>query len=250
MPTKSYHFTYHNGVPSPDNDKWEDVFPNHSFREFQRRAHKFSIIIVVTILIIIIIGLLYNFNIIPHPRYSNADFNIPDYRSANDQDRDGLDDQTDILESARDYLATKPKYQSIYYDTGYPNDDHGVCTDVVAFALKGAGYDIRELLDQDVHNYPRAYDIDTPDKNIDFRRVKNLEVWLRRHAQTLTTDLKNINDWQGGDIVVFPDHIGLISDRRNRQGIPFLIHHYSPFQAHYEEDSLEKYQILGHYRIS
>ena len=129
-------------------------------------------------LTIIIIGVTYGLYIIPHRQYSNADFGIETYQSSRDQDADGIDDQTDILESARAYLATKPKYKSIYYPTGYPDDNHGVCTDVVAFALKGAGYDLRELLDADIKASPSAYDIEIPDKNIDFRRVKNLQVWF------------------------------------------------------------------------
>lgn len=210
-----------------------------------------SVRFLVTTILVIFIGLLYSLQLIPHRKYANADFNIETYLSQNDQDQDGIDDQTDILESARAYLATKPKYKSIYYATGYPDDDHGVCTDVVAFALKGAGYDLRELLEADIEASTSVYDIEIPDKNIDFRRVKNLQVWFSRHAQSLTTDTSQISEWQGGDIVVFPDHIGLISNHRNREGKSFLIHHYSPFQVTYEEDVLDHYgQIIGHFRMS
>lgn len=212
---------------------------------------KFSLIISTTSLIIIILGVLYSFNVIPHRQYSNADFGIEPYYSSNDQDQDGIDDQSDILESARAYLATQPKYKSVYYATGYPDDDYGVCTDVVAFALKGAGYDLRELLDADVRANSSAYDIEIPDKNIDFRRVKNLQVWLERHAKHLTIDPQQISEWQGGDIVVYSTHIGIVSDHRNRDGVPFLIHHYSPLQLTYEEDALQSYdKIVGHYRIN
>ena len=44
-----------------------------------------------------------------------------------------------------------------------------------------------------------------------------------------------------------------ISDKRNKKGIPFLIHHANPLQVQYEEDGLELYgqdSIIGHYRIS
>lgn len=34
------------------------------------------------------------------------------------------------------------------------------------------------------------------------------------------------------------------------QGVPYLIHHASPFQLCYEEDGLERYgRIIGHYRM-
>lgn len=55
----------------------------------------------------------------------------------------------------------------------------------------------------------------------------------------------------GGDIVVFENHIGIVSDKRNRNGIPFVIHHANPYQRDYEEDILEYHNdIVGHYRIS
>lgn len=210
-------------------------------------------VIASTALVIIFVGLLYSFNFIPHRQYADADFGITTYKSQVDRDGDGIDDQTDILASARAYLATKPKYKSVYYATGYPDDQYGVCTDVVAFALKGAGYDLMELVDADIRAHPEMYDIDIPDKNIDFRRVKNLDVYFRRHAQNLTADLSRIDEWQAGDIIVFRDHIGLIADHRNRNGIPFLIHHANPFQPTYEQDVLETYSpdyIIGHYRLS
>ena len=68
---------------------------------------------------------------------------IPQVHSSVDKDNDGIDDQTDILQGALDYVASRPKYKSKYYRTGYPNDGYGVCTDVVAFALKNAGYDLK-----------------------------------------------------------------------------------------------------------
>lgn len=223
---------------------------NHNILPLRAELSKFSVKILSAVIIFLIVGVLYGVNLIPHRKYTNADFGIQTYRSSHDQDQDSLDDQTDLLQSARAYLATKPRYQSKYYATGYPDDGYGVCTDVIAQAFKGAGYDLRELLDQDVHARPEAYDINVLDKNIDFRRVKNLAVYLRNHAISLTTDLDDISEWQGGDIVVFPDHIGIVSDHRNRHGRPYLIHHYSPFQTSYEEDALGNYQIIGHYRIS
>lgn len=208
---------------------------------------------VLTAFIGITTWLLYRFNFVPHRQYSNADFGIVTYQSLRDADDDGVDDQTDILESARAYLATKPKYKSAYYAGGYPDDGYGVCTDVIAFALRGAGYDLRELVDADMKQAPEAYNIEIPDANIDFRRVANLAVFFQRHAESLTTDRSKIAEWQGGDIVVFPTHIALVSDHRNRRGVPFLIHHYSPAQATYEEDILENYpqpEIIGHYRVN
>lgn len=214
---------------------------------------KIILILVLIIIIVIIIWILYKINIIPHKSYTNKDFNIDTYISKIDKDGDGIDDQTDILNNVKKYIKTKPKYKSVYYKTGYPNDGHGVCTDVVAFGLKDSGYDLMELVNEDIISNKEIYNIETVDKNIDFRRVRNLNVYFKNNSISLTTDLSKIEEWQGGDIVVFNEHIGIISDKRNKKGIPLLIHHANPMQINYEEDILELYgskNIIGHYRIS
>ena len=216
---------------------------------------KKKILIIVTnfliVLIIVVLYALYRFNYIPHKKYTNEDFNIKTYISKTDKDNDGIDDQTDILNNVRNYIKTNPKYKSKYYNTGYPNDEYGVCTDVVAFGLKGAGYDLMNLVNEHIKSNRNLYDIDVIDKNIDFRRVQNLKVYLDNNAIVLTNDINKIKEWQGGDIVVFKNHIGIVSDKRNKKGISFIIHHANPYQRYYEEDILEyRNDIIGHYRIS
>ncbi len=217
------------------------------------RGKVIAIIIILLLFLTAAAMLLYALRIIPHKQYTNGDFDIEAYVSKVDRDSDGTDDQTDILQSVRQYLETKPKYKSKYYGTGYPDDGYGVCTDVVAQGLKGAGYDLMELVNTDILNNRDKYDIEVVDRNIDFRRVRNLLVFFRNNSISLTTDLYRIEEWQGGDIIVFTNHIGIISDKRNRNGVPFLLHHASPLQIRYEEDVLESYgqdYIVGHFRIS
>lgn len=205
----------------------------------------------LVIVLVAIVCVLYRFNYIPHRKYTNEDFGVVTYVSNIDKDSDGIDDQTDILNSVRAYLDTKPKYKSKYYGSGYPNDNYGVCTDVVAFGLIGAGYDLMELVNEDIIKNRDNYDVDVVDKNIDFRRVKNLKVYFKHNAMSLTTDIYDINQWQAGDIVIFKDHIGIVSDHRNKNGVSFILHHGHAYQLYYEEDILEySDDIVGHYRIS
>ena len=168
-----------------------------------------------------------------------------------DADGDGVDDWTDVVLGARAYIATDPHYQSKYYAGGYPDDGLGVCTDVIWQAFQAAGYDLKALVDADIAACPEAYPhITTPDPNIDFRRVNTLDTFFRRHAQVLTCDLSDGQQWQPGDIVVFGDrvHIGLCSDRRNRQGIPFLIHHGNPIDEAVERNDIPRMTVTGHFR--
>lgn len=210
---------------------------------------KKSAIFVIAIVIIISV-FAYRHYQNPSIKRPTGKYQIKQYHSSNDQDNDGIDDQVDILENALEYISKKPKYQSKYYSTGYSDDEYGVCTDVVAHALKNAGYDLMTLIQEDIQNHPSDYAIDQPDINIDFRRVRNLKVYFDHTAQILTTDVKDIEDWQGGDIIVFRNHIGIVSDRRNERGVPYVIHHDSPWQLAYEQDILEKRNdIVGHYRI-
>lgn len=209
-----------------------------------------KIAIYVVAIVIIISTFAYRHYQNPSIKRPTGKYQVKQYHSNNDQDNDGIDDQVDILENALEYISTKPKYQSKYYSTGYSDDEYGVCTDVVAHALNNAGYDLMTLIQEDIQNHPSDYAIDQPDINIDFRRVRNLKVYFDHTAQILTTDVKDIEDWQGGDIIVFRNHIGIVSDRRNERGVPYVIHHDSPWQLAYEQDILEKRNdIVGHYRI-
>ncbi len=216
---------------------------------------KKGIIIGIIITLVIIFTSLYisiySNIIVVNKYYTNEDFGIESYISLVDKDEDGIDDQTDILQNVRKYIDTKPKYKSEYYNTGYPQGEYGVCTDVVAFGLLNSGYDLMELVNEDITNNKEKYDIEEIDKNIDFRRVRNLKIYFDSHAISLTTDIYDIDKWQGGDIIVFEKHIGVVSDKRNKNGVPFVIHHANPYQVNYEEDFLEyRNDIIGHYRIS
>ena len=187
--------------------------------------------------------------------YYAEDFGIERLKSNTDYDNDGIDDYTDILEGARLDAENKPRYHSEYYQGGYPPDDEGVCTDVIWRAFKNAGYSLKDMVDEDIRNnvdeYPRV--AGSPDPNIDFRRVPNLMVYFERNHISLTIDLNEIDQWQAGDIVVFShDHIGIISDKRNEKGIPYIIHNAA--QPNREEDGLEFYnenwrKITAHYRF-
>ena len=107
---------------------------------------------------------------------------IEQFKSSVDMDKDGIDDQSDILNSALYYIQTKPKYESRYYIGGTPNDGYGVCTDVIGYGLKNAGYDLRNLVNEDIIKHKDKYNIDKEDINIDFRRVRNLNVYFKNNC--------------------------------------------------------------------
>lgn len=221
---------------------------------------KFLKVLLILVIILLLVAIIATTTYVIWTKQSNRvvyyakDFGIEVLKSKNDEDGDGIDDYTDILEGAKLEAERKPRYKSEYYVGGYPPDDEGVCTDVIWRALKNAGYSLKEMVDEDIKNnvekYPRVEG--KPDPNIDFRRVPNLKVYFERNQISLTTNLNKIEEWQPGDIVAFgKSHIGIISDKRNKQGIPFLLHNGG--QPLREENILETYnnyeKISGHYRM-
>lgn len=215
-----------------------------------------TISIVISFLCIFTLGFLFYEKVCKKEKevYYAEDFGITVIKSDMDYNHNGIDDYTDILLGAKEEAKRAPKYKNAYYAGGYPPEDEGVCTDVIWRAFKNAGYSLKDMVDEDIQNnvkaYPRVEGV--PDPNIDFRRVGNLKTFFERNAKTLTTDLTKIEEWQPGDIVTFgTSHIGIISDKRNKKGVPYLIHNAG--QPLREEDTLElnNYfeKISGHFRF-
>ena len=184
---------------------------------------------------------------------------VPQLSCPIDKDNDGVDDLTEFVLGAKGEVKRKPIYRSVYYKGGYPPETEGVCTDVVWRAMRDAGYDLKALVDKDIREnlsqYPRVNG--KPDPNIDFRRVPNLIVFLRRNGTELTKEIKpgdveNLYLWQPGDIVTFDhphEHIAIISDKRRSDGVPYILHNSGPTPS--ETDQLQSWPspITGHFRF-
>ncbi len=182
--------------------------------------------------------------------YSSSDFGFENVKSPVDYNGNGKDDYADFVIGARKDAEKKPTYDDSYFEEGYPPDDIGVCADVIWRAFREAGYSLRDMIDKDIRENRGSYRrITTPDSNIDFRRVVNLQVFFARHAESLTTDITKIEEWQAGDIVIFGNntHIGIVSDRRNADGRPYIIHNGG--QDEREEDYLDREFVAFHYRF-
>lgn len=204
-----------------------------------RNTRKYAICILIVIAALLIIKL------IPSKAYTAEDLGLTELSSTIDADGDGIDDWHDIMLGARSYIETDPSYKSRYYEGGYPDDGYGVCTDVIWKGFAAAGYDLKSLVDSHIAENPELYP-DEADPNIDFRRVKNLSIFFEQTAQSLTIDTSYPEEWQPGDIVVYENHIAICSDKRNKNGLAFIIHH-GPLGAR-EADELESKDIIGHYR--
>ena len=199
---------------------------------------------------------------------TNADFNITTYKSPYDANGDGIDDQTQFVIGAKEFLSQNPQYKgSSYYQGGYAQPDsegviYGVCTDVIAFAMKAAGYDLKALMDADIDNHPEWYPYhqENFDRNINFRRVRNQYCFFLQHAESLTIDPYDLEALQPGYSVVFGDiaaakaHIAMVSTRRADDGVAYVLHLATTGQTLFEEDYLTTCQvnkpIVAHFRYN
>ncbi|MBQ9691177.1 MAG: DUF1287 domain-containing protein [Eggerthellaceae bacterium] len=214
---------------------------------------KALIIITASIIVLgLVIGVAYHFLNQPgNTELSQAEYsNYPQLKSSIDADDDGIDDQNDVLQNAREWLSSDREYKNEYFSCGYPDNGTGVCADVVAWSMLHAGYDLRALINEDIAKDKAAYNIVVPDENADFRRVETQHIWFKRNTIELATDTNDGQAWQGGDIVVFKDSIGIISDKRNENGVPYVLH-FIESSKNWEEDILEGNKgVICHYRIS
>lgn len=153
-------------------------------------------------------------------------------------------------------LFYDPSYHVINYPNGDVSTDRGVCTDVIIRALRVAyNYDLQKFVHDDMQNnfikYPQIWGLNQPDKNIDHRRVPNLQTFFKRRGWSLPLSY-HLSEFKTGDIVtciVPPNlpHIMIVSDWRNKDNIPFVIHNIG--NGTQEEDRLSEFELTGHYRI-
>ena len=164
--------------------------------------------------------------------------------------------------AAREQVGVTMKYDPAYVSLKYPGGDvpeeGGVCTDVIIRALRSAlEMDLQPLVHEDMEanfsGYPKNWGLKRPDKNIDHRRVPNLRTWLKRKGYQVAQPAEGaVREFQPGDMVtctVPPNlpHIMIVSDRKNADGKPLVIHNIGGGAR--EEDRLEDFPLTGHYRI-
>lgn len=150
-------------------------------------------------------------------------------------------------------------YDPAYARLAYPNGDvpleRGVCSDVVIRALRRVGVDLQRLVHEDMRahfaDYPRNWGLRRPDRNIDHRRVPNLQRFFARRglAVPITRDPR---DYRAGDLVAYVlpgnlPHIGVVAARRTPDGArPLLVHNIGAGAQ--LEDVLFAWEIVGHFR--
>ena len=164
-----------------------------------------------------------------------------------------------IVEAARKQIGVTVSYDPAYASLAYPGGDvpkeKGVCTDVVIRALRdGIGKDLQKLVHEDMRvnfaRYPKIWGLSRPDRNIDHRRVPNLmRFFSRKHTEIEIGG--GGQKFLPGDFVTCTvpphlPHIMIVSDRKNADGLPLVIHNIGGGTR--EEDRLGDFPLSGHFR--
>jgi uncharacterized protein len=153
-------------------------------------------------------------------------------------------------------LTYDPSYATLEFPGGDIPRDRGVCTDVVVRALRdGWGIDLQLAVNLDMKAdfsaYPALWGLTKTDRNIDHRRVPNLQTLFARIGAEVPLE-EGPTPYLPGDIISWKlpgnlDHIGIVSDRLSADGTPLILHNIG--RGAQEEDILFAYPMTGHYRI-
>ena len=112
----------------------------------------------------------------------------------------------------------------------------------------GLGFDLQKSVHEDMASnfgaYPKHWGLKRPDRNIDHRRVPNLQTFVVRRSARAS------GAWKPGDLVTMMlpgnlPHIGVVNVDGAR---PLLVHNIG--RGTQREDVIGLYPITGHYRFN
>ncbi|MCR9055986.1 MAG: DUF1287 domain-containing protein, partial [Rhodobacteraceae bacterium] len=118
------------------------------------------------------------------------------------------------------------------------------------------GFDLQKEVNRDMKShfrvYPKIWGLRRPDRNIDHRRVPNLQTFFKRQDAALPVS-NRASDYLPGDVVsqMLPGnlpHIAIVSHYRSQDGNrPLVIHNIGAGTR--LEDRLLEFPITGRYRF-
>ncbi len=166
----------------------------------------------------------------------------------------------DLVNSALQRTKHEIRYDGSYYSISYPGgdvpEDVGVCTDVIIRSYRQIGSDLQKLVHEDMKAnfsaYPskKIWGLNKTDKNIDHRRVPNLQTFFSRHGKVLKIST-NPGDYKPGELVTWMlpgnlPHIGIVTDKiSSTTGNPLIVQNIGSGPK--LQDMLFDYKITGHY---
>ena len=166
-----------------------------------------------------------------------------------------------LIAAAESQIGRTVIYDPAYVRINYPGGDvpgeRGVCTDVLIRAYReGLNFDLQKAVHEDMAAnfpaYPKHWGLTRPDRNIDHRRVPNLQTFFKRRNAALAVS-ETAADYLPGDLVTMRlpgnlPHIAIVSASLNDDGSrPLLVHNIGGGTR--REDVLFQYPVTGQYRF-
>jgi uncharacterized protein len=158
------------------------------------------------------------------------------------------------LDRTQQVVRYDPAYVSLKYPDGDVPADTGVCTDEVIRAYRTLGFDLQKLVHEDMAanftKYPKNWGLKKTDKNIDHRRVPNLQTFFKRRSASLPIT-QVAADYLPGDVITCTvagklPHIALVVPSPMGSGAPWIVHNIGGGPQ--LEDRLFEFPLTGHYR--
>ena len=163
-----------------------------------------------------------------------------------------------LVHAALDRTHQVVRYDPAYVRLDYPGGDvpegTGVCTDEVIRSYRKLGFDLQKLVHEDMKRhfaaYPKHWGLAAPDKNIDHRRVPNLQMFFKRQGASLPVT-QNGSDYLPGDLITCTvagklPHIALVVPAPDGGTTPWIVHNIG--QGPQCENRLFDFPLTGHYR--
>lgn len=168
-----------------------------------------------------------------------------------------------LAAEALKYSGSQVIYDPAYYKIQYPEGDvpasKGVASDLLIRCYRKLGIDLQKEIHEDMESsfrlYPQLWAAVAPDRNIDHRRVPNLQRFFSRKGETLSTS-SDASVYKVGDIVIWAlsnaeTHIGIVvpsASVEEGSSAPWVVHHPAGGGVKWEK-ALFDHQILGHFRF-
>lgn len=163
-----------------------------------------------------------------------------------------------LVHAALDRTHQAVRYDPAYVRLDYPGGDvpagTGVCTDELIRSYRKLGFDLQKLVHEDMARhfsaYPKNWGLPKPDKNIDHRRVPNLQTFFKRQKASLPIT-QAAADYRPGDLITCTvagklPHIALVVPAPDGGATPWIVHNIG--QGPQCEDRLFEFPLTGHYR--
>lgn len=179
------------------------------------------------------------------------------------------DDHRRMVQCAERQVGHAVRLSTRYHAMSYPWGDlpsHlGSSPDLLVRCLRDAGIDLQQMVHVDRTNHPRRYPLHLwtqtrPDRSIDHRRLANLHAFFKTYASSLPTAADTVERctvFQPGDIVFWaidnslehPKLAGIVSDRRDSQGVPLVATLVPSERYMTDHHRINEWPIASHFRL-